>query len=391
MLSFKKTNKFIFLLANSQFFRNFAKKTATFSNLCIIKANVMQKIDWNEVYRKQSGALIGIAYRYIRERKQAEDLVQDALITAIEKAEKFSGKGAFEAWLRKIVVNECLMYLRKARLKTTNLDEMPHVGANHDLPTFSENDEDFDYEDDSNKRKIIERSNFSREDLLDIATHLPEHHRLVFNMYVIDNFSHKEIATQLNISEGTSKSHLNRARKKLQDLLYEKALDMQKKKKKRLFAAVWFGAMFGKVSTIDAMYRKTFADFTLLAPPPSIGLESAILSAPTTATVGLSATATTFIAGAIAVGGIGGTVGIVEYQKHREQQNTTIEYQIPEIQDETIDLFSDATPLEMSPVGAMHASPSLPETIEEEIDNIEEDTDPVIIKKTTVIYEEDED
>jgi RNA polymerase sigma factor (sigma-70 family) len=292
----------------------------------------MQKIDWNEVYRKQSGALIGVAYRYIRERKQAEDLVQDALIVAIEKAEKFSGKGAFEAWLRKIVVNECLMYLRKAKIKTESLDEMSHVGARHASPSFAENDEDFDYEDDPDKRKIIERSNFSKEDLLDIATHLPQHHRLVFNMYVIDGFSHKEISAQLNISEGTSKSHLNRARKKLQDLLYEKALDMQKKKKKRLLVAGWFGAMFGKVNVVDAMHRKAFADFTLLAPPPSVGLEQAIISAPVTASVGLSTTAIAIVASSIGIAcGIGGTIAVSEYLEHRaEQQNTAIEYHIPE-------------------------------------------------------------
>jgi RNA polymerase sigma factor (sigma-70 family) len=350
----------------------------------------MQKIDWNEVYRKQSGVLIGVAYRYIRERKQAEDLVQESFIVAIEKAEKFSGKGAFEAWLRKIVVNECLMYLRKAKLSTTNLDDMPHVGANHDSPLYdAENeDNDFDYEDDHSKRKIIERCHFSREDLLDIATHLPEHHRLVFNMYVIDHFSHKEIATQLNISEGTSKSHLNRARKKLQDLLYEKALDMQKNKKKRLLVAGWFGAMFGKVSTVDAMYRKTFADFQLLVPPPTLGLEQAIISAPAVS-VGVSATTTAIVAVSIAACGIGGTVGVVEYQKHRAEQQNIIEYQIPEISDENmfeLDLISDETPVEMSPVGAKHVSPSLPEP-----EIIEEDEGPVIIKQTTVIEEDYED
>ncbi|MDR1950884.1 MAG: sigma-70 family RNA polymerase sigma factor [Bacteroidales bacterium] len=348
----------------------------------------MQKIDWNEVYRKQSGALLGVAYRYIKERKQAEDLVQDALIAAIQKAERFAGKGAFEAWLRKIVVNECLMYLRKSKLKTETLDETSLVGAKHVLPSFAEDEDDFDYADDPDKRKIIERCNFSREDLLEIATHLPEHHRLVFNMYVIDEFSHKDIAAQLNISEGTSKSHLNRARKKLQDLLYEKALDMQKKKKKRLLVAVWLTAMFGKVSVVDAMHRKAFMDFKLLAPPPSVGLEQAIFSAPATASIGLSTTATAFIAGSIAVGGVGGTVGVVEYQKHRaDRENTSIEYQMPEvdIQDETIfelDFFSDTEPVEMPDVGAKHASPLQMQ----HVDSVAT-SEPVIIKKTTIIID----
>ncbi|MCL2027906.1 MAG: sigma-70 family RNA polymerase sigma factor [Bacteroidales bacterium] len=342
----------------------------------------MQKIDWNEVYRKQSGVLIGVAYRYIRERKQAEDLVQDALIVAIQKAENFSGKGAFEAWLRKIVVNECLMYLRKAKIKTENLDEMLYVETMDTSPLYAE------HEDDSDKRKIIERCDFSREDLLDIATHLPEHHRLVFNMYVIDGFSHKEISAQLNISEGTSKSHLNRARKKLQDLLYEKAIDMEKKKKKRLLVAGWFGAMFGKVNMVDAMHRKAFADFTLFAPPPSMGLEQAILSAPT-ASVGLSATATTLIASAVAVGGVGGTIGVVEYQKHRtEQPNTVIEYQIPEtLDDDSMTEILETAGTTTFPSRTSENEITTQPIIDEITDTIPEE--PVIIKKTTVIYEYD--
>ena len=352
----------------------------------------MQKIDWNEVYRKQSGALIGVAYRYIRERKQAEDLVQDALIAAIQKADKFSGKGAFEAWLRKIVVNECLMYLRKSKIKTEIFEENLH--AFPDEQQMIEED-DWDYTDDPDKRRIIERSNFSREDLLEIATYLPEHHRLVFNMYVIDGFSHKEISTQLNISEGTSKSHLNRARKKLQDLLYEKALDMQKKKKKRLLVAVWFSAMFGKVSVVDAMHREAFTDFKLLAPPPSIGLEQAILSAPT-ASIGLSATATTIIACTVGVsGGIGGTLGVVEYQKYRaEQANTIIEYQINSLEDFDVEetlVFTDNSEDTIQDISPFFTPVS--QKMSEKNDTIEEEqtiVSPVVIRKTIfdTIYED---
>jgi len=357
----------------------------------------MQKINWNEVYRKQSGTLIGVAYRYIRERKQAEDLVQDAFVVAIQKADRFSGKGAFEAWLRKVVVNECLMYLRKSKLKTENIEENLHALSDEQQMVDEEND--LDYADDPNKRNVIERCNFSREDLLEIATHLPEHHRLVFNMYVIDGFSHKEISTQLNISEGTSKSHLNRARKKLQDLLYEKALDMQKKKKKRLLAAVWLGALFGKTSVVDAMHLKAFADFKLLAPPPSAGLEQAILSAPT-ATVGLSTTAVAIIAGCVGIAcGIGGTVGVVEWQNHRaEQVNTVTEYQINAV--ENVIIYESSHPHEPpafidhsekeTQVEAPIFEPIYTKIIEEKTDTIEEYEPPVVVRRTVIIevYEE---
>ena len=353
----------------------------------------MQKINWNKVYRKQSGTLIGVAYRYIRERRQAEDLVQDAFVAAIQKADRFTGKGAFEAWLRKIVVNECLMYLRKSKLKTEDIKENLHAFPNE--LQIMEEENDWDYADDPDKRKVIERCNFSREDLLDIATHLSEHHRLVFNMYVIDGFSHKEIAAELNISEGTSKSHLNRARKKLQNLLYEKACDMQKKKKKRLLAAIWFSVLFGKANIVDAMHLKAFSDFKMLASPPSAGLEQAILSAPT-ASVGLSSTAIAIIAGCVGIaGGIGGTIGVIEYQKHRENlQQTTIECQISETQE--IPVFTccledpeHVETLIFTPTPTLIPAPVFQTTIEEE-SNIIEDTiekDPVVVVRRIVIID----
>ncbi|MCL2413678.1 MAG: sigma-70 family RNA polymerase sigma factor [Bacteroidales bacterium] len=354
----------------------------------------MQKINWNEVYRKQSGTLIGIAYRYIRERKQAEDLVQDAFVAAIQKADRFSGKGAFEAWLRKIVVNECLMYLRKSKLKTEDFKENLQALQNELQMIDEEND--WDYEDDPDKRKVIERCNFSREDLLDIATQLPEHHRLVFNMHVIDGFSHKEIAAQLNISEGTSKSHLNRARKKLQDLIYEKALDMQKKKKKRLLAAVWLGALFGKTSVVDAMHLKAFADFKLLAPPPSAGLEQAIFSAPTVS-VGLSSTAIAIIACCIGIAsGIGGTIGVVEWQNHRaEQVGTSIEYQIDAVEDfETLETpvfvdYSENIVQAETPIFTPILDPIFQPEIEKKNDIIEDtiEEDPVVVVRRVVIID----
>jgi len=353
----------------------------------------MHKINWNEVYRKQSGVLIAVAYRYIRERKQAEDLVQDAFIRAIEKAENFSGKGAFDAWLRKIVVNECLMFLRKSKLQTEDLKENLH-GFSDELHVADE-EEFVEYSDDPDKRKVIERCNFSREDLLEMATHLPEHHRLTFNMYVIDGFSHKEISTQLNISEGTSKSHLNRARKKMQNLLYEKARDMEKKKKKRLLVAVWFATLFGKTSIVDAMHLKAFADFEMLAPPPSAGLEQAILSAPTTA-VGLSTTAVAIIAGCVGVaGGIGGTLGVSELQNLRaNSEQTYVEYYAETY--ETVDFIEPFehiehfTPQPQQPTVAPIATPVFDPIIEEQGD-IEKDTieekSAVIIRRTVKIID----
>jgi len=290
----------------------------------------MKKIDWDGVYQKQSGELIAVAYRYVRDRQRAEDLVQDAFVVATQKADRFLGKGTFEAWLRKIVVNECLMSLRNSRLKTEKFEENLHTPS--DESQMTEMEEDWDYSDDPDKRKVIERCDFSREDLLEMVTQLPERHRLAFNMYVVDGFSHKEIATQLNITEGASKWYLNTARKKMQDLLYEKALEMRTKKRRKVLTVVWIGALFGKTSIVDATYLKAFSDFKMPTPPPTAGLEQAIAVAPT-ATIGLSTTTISIIAGCICIALSAGTVIVIERQNNRaEKICTSIEYQKDDIE-----------------------------------------------------------
>jgi len=348
----------------------------------------MKKIDWDEVYQKQSGELIGVAYRYVRDRERAADIVQDAFVMATQKADRFLGKGAFEAWLRKIVVNECLMSIRKSKLRTEKFKEDLHTLA--DELQMAGEDEDWDYSDDPDKRKVIERCDFSREDLLEIVTQLPERHRITFNMHVVDGFSHKEIAAQLNITEGASKWYLNTARKKMQDLLYEKALDMQNKKRKKMLIVVWLGALFGKTSVVDAKYLKAFSDFKLPIPPPTVGVEQAIAVAPT-ATIGLSTTAISIIAGCICVAVGAGTVAVIERQNNRtEEIYATIQYRKNYIENyEHVEPLAYEDYIE-EPIQAITPvyRPARAAIVEEKADTIEECEPVIIITRRTTIIEE---
>jgi len=348
----------------------------------------MKKIDWDEVYQKQSGELIGVAYRYVRDRERAADIVQDAFVVATQKADRFLGKGTFEAWLRKIVVNECLMSLRNSKLKTEKFEDDLHTPTGEFQ--IAEVEEDWDYSDDPDKRKIIERCDFSREDLLEIVTQLPERHRLTFNMYVVDGFSHKEIAAQLNITEGASKWYLNTARKKMQDLLYEKALDMRNKKRKKMLIAVWIGALFGKTSVVDAKYLNAFSDFKLPVPPPTVGLEQAIAVAPT-ATIGLSTTAISIIAGCICVAVGAGTVAVIERQNNRtEEICTAIQYQKDYIENyEHVEplVYEDYIEESVQIITPIY-TPVRTEIVEEKLDVIEECEPVVIITRRITIIEE---
>ena len=171
---------------------------------------------WETIYREQIGRMIGICYRYVANRQVAEDLAHDAFISAIKNSGSFKGKGKFEAWLRRIVVNVALQYLRDQKKKKVFDNWMLNKNAEMETPY------------DITSEDITTQADFSKEELLDAANSLPEHHRLVFNLYVIDRFTHEQIGEELGISPGTSKSHLARARKKLREILYKKATEKLK-------------------------------------------------------------------------------------------------------------------------------------------------------------------
>ncbi|MFV0505115.1 MAG: RNA polymerase sigma factor [Bacteroidales bacterium] len=190
----------------------------------------LKKIFWEEAYQRNIAKMIAVCYRYVSDKELAEDLAQDAFVVAMQKAESFSGKGHFDAWLRKIAVNTALMYLRESkRWNETDKEELTQC-------LLASQDKDDMY------------SDFTIEQLLQMIEALPEHHRLVFNMYVLDGYSHKDIAKELNISIGTSKSHLARARRKLQD-----AISKKERHKQSRFLLMLIPCKFGSV---DKLYRR---------------------------------------------------------------------------------------------------------------------------------------
>ncbi|HQK37226.1 MAG TPA: sigma-70 family RNA polymerase sigma factor [Bacteroidales bacterium] len=158
---------------------------------------------WEKTYERYSPRLLGVCYRYIPNRIEAEDLMHEAFLTAMNRFDTFTGKGSFEGWLRRITVNTALMHLRK---------KQPVVyAAGMDFPDDKETIyEEKEWED------VIQSEYFSIEELQDCINSLPSPYKEVFNLYVIDNFTHKEIGKILDIRTGTSKSYLARARKKIQ-------------------------------------------------------------------------------------------------------------------------------------------------------------------------------
>ncbi len=199
--------------------------------------------------------MIGICCRYVPNRQVAEDLAQDAFIKAIENSGSFKGTGNFESWMRRIVVNVALHYLRDQK-KEIYLDDWID---NHSLVQESPND--------NTEENSIDKAYFTEIELLDTINSLPEHHRLVFNMYVIDKFTHAQIGEELGISPGTSKSHLARARKTLKKLLYQKSSEKSDNKKiNRVLILLVFPP---QLQFVDRLYQRSFVSFEIQPQKPN--------------------------------------------------------------------------------------------------------------------------
>jgi len=143
-----------------------------------------------ELYKQYNRILFTICLRYSPNYTEAEDNLQDAFITIFKKIEQYKGKGSFEGWIKRVTVNTVLQKYRKQR-------------------TFQIVDEG-QIEDEAEVE--IESDEIPLDFLLKIVQELPDRYRLVFSMYVMDGYQHKEIAEMLGISDGTSKSNLARAR-----------------------------------------------------------------------------------------------------------------------------------------------------------------------------------
>ncbi len=206
---------------------------------------------WETVYSQNIGKMIGICFRYTANRQLSEDLAHDAFLKAIDKSASFEGKGCFEAWLRRIVVNHVLQYIRDQKRRKYMDDWLQQESS------VSQTEEN------SLNTNPSEQTEFSEQELLDAINDLPEHHRLVFNLYVIDNFTHAQIGEELGISPGTSKSHLARARKKIKQLLAEKS--GKKRDRKR---GVLFFFLSHRSPGIDQCYNERFLNFEM--PPERV-------------------------------------------------------------------------------------------------------------------------
>ncbi|AOZ98351.1 MULTISPECIES: RNA polymerase sigma factor [Flavobacterium] len=150
-----------------------------------------------KIYQLFAPVLYGLCIKYMKNEEDAKDVFQEAFVIAFQKISQYRFEGSFEGWLKRIFINKLIETLNKRKR------EMPFLDVLHQ--------EDF-----VDEEQEIDSFSIPQEKLLEFIQHLPDQYRLVFNLYFFEKMKHKEIASLLNISEGTSKSNLNRAKSNLQ-------------------------------------------------------------------------------------------------------------------------------------------------------------------------------
>lgn len=154
-----------------------------------------------ELYRLYSQAMYNICLRMLNDQEDAEDLLQQSFIDVFLKLDSFRFESSIGAWIKRIVVNNCINFLKKRRLTIQSLDDERMGG-------FSENPDD-----------DLHESHLGVKEVKNAISQLPDGYRVVFTLYMFEGYDHKEIADILNITEATSKSQYSRAKKKLRELL----------------------------------------------------------------------------------------------------------------------------------------------------------------------------
>ncbi|MBI3501952.1 MAG: sigma-70 family RNA polymerase sigma factor [Bacteroidetes bacterium] len=161
-----------------------------------------------KIYESFYGTMMGLCLRYTKDKDDALDVLQDGFIKVFLNLKHFGNKGSLEGWMRKIMVNTAIDFYRRNK-KSLLFADSEYVEKNAEEVTEENNNEE-------------EFLSISASEIMEAVQQLTPAYRTVFNMYVVDGYTHKEIAEQLGINEGTSKSNFAKAKKNLKKVLAKK-------------------------------------------------------------------------------------------------------------------------------------------------------------------------
>lgn len=168
------------------------------------------------LYERYAPIMMSVCIRYCRDEEASRDLLHEGFVRAFTQIGTFSGKGSFEGWLRRIFVNLALESYRKEKQKYRFIEEYSYLHAD-EMDTQSDN--------------LLDIEDIPREEVLELISSLPPGYRTVFNMYIFEEMSHKEIAEKLGIKEAASRSQFFRAksmlRKKISTILGNRQQQIQ--------------------------------------------------------------------------------------------------------------------------------------------------------------------
>lgn len=166
-----------------------------------------------ELFKLFYGKMLGVCMRYATDRDSAEEVLQEGFIKIFDKLDAFDYKGSFEGWMRRIIANTAIDSIRRSKKD----------------PFLTDKDEDFKMgtENPMVEQEEIELNDLKAEIAMEAINQLSPAYKSVFNLYVLEEYTHKEIAEILNISEGTSKSNLSKAKLNLQKILKEKFMNIE--------------------------------------------------------------------------------------------------------------------------------------------------------------------
>ncbi len=151
------------------------------------------------LYDTYAGKMMAVCLRYCKERETAKDLLHDGFVKVFTHLDSFKGGGSFEGWIRRIMVNTALEHLRKQKDEGYSMDV-------DEARSLSSDD-------------IGAMEQMQVEELIQLIQKLPDTYRTTFNLFVVEGYSHKEIAEAMNITESSSRVYLTRARQLLQQML----------------------------------------------------------------------------------------------------------------------------------------------------------------------------
>lgn len=170
------------------------------------------------LYSRFSPRMLGVCYRFARNREDAEDMLQEGFIKVFSQIAQFRNQGALEGWIRRIIVHTCINILKKNKKFTDSVDliyaNSIHLNENN-IPSLLE------------AKQVVEAVRL-----------LPLGYKTVLNLYAIEGFSHKEIAQMLDIEESTSRSQYTRAKAMLEDILMKKKIIQKPRERVKLSSGI---------------------------------------------------------------------------------------------------------------------------------------------------------